>query len=105
MVILKKVGAWSARIGGGLVMIWLILSWVEFQTEKRVVAARLEGKTQCEAEYYKNTILNNLEVEAKTQEILKYKRLLKEQRKDLSDDCKAIYNIDLSICRNQLCRN
>lgn len=49
IAIIKKAGVWLARIGGGLVIIWLLLAWVEFQTHKRVAAAKAEGKAICEA--------------------------------------------------------
>lgn len=102
MAVINKLILWLGRIGLGLFVIGLILIWLDLQTEKRITAARLEGKAQCEADYNQKTIQNNSEIAAKTQEILKYKNLLKEQRKGLSDDCKAIYDIDLSSCRQQL---
>lgn len=105
MTAINKLILWLRRVGIVLLVISLILLWLDWQTGKRVAVARAEGKAQCEAEYNKKAILNNLEIEAKTQEIVTYKRLLKEQRKDLSDDCQAIYNIDLSVCRQQLRRN
>ena len=102
MAVINKLIVWLGRVGLGLLFVSLILFWLDWQTEKRITAARLEGKAQCEAEFNQKTIQSNLEIADKTQEILKYKNLLKEQRKGLSDDCKAIYNIDLSVCRNQL---
>lgn len=86
----------------GFVVILLMFAWLDRQVEKRATAARLDGKAQCEAEFNQKVIQNNTEIAAKTQELLKYKKLLKEQRKGLNDDCKAIYNIDLSACRQQL---
>lgn len=105
MAVINKLILWLGRVGLGLLAAALILLWLDLQTEKRVEAARQEGKAECEAEYNQKTIQNNAEIAAKTEEILKYKILLKEQRKRVSDDCKAIYNIDLSVCRQQLRRN
>ncbi len=78
------------------------LFWLSGVIDERADAAYAAGKAECKAEYNQVTIKTNSEITAKTQEILKYKNLLKEKRKGMSDDCQAIYNIDLSVCRQQL---
>lgn len=86
----------------GFVVILLMFAWLDRQVEKRITAAYEAGIAQCDAGHNQKTLQINSEITAKTQEILRYKNLLKEQRKELSDDCKAIYDIDLSSCRQQL---
>lgn len=92
MIILKKVGAWLARIGGGLVMIWLILSWVEFQTEKRVAAARLEGKAKCEAEYAKNEVKKTEREKALQNEKFNKKAIIWSKRAIDDDTVQRLYD-------------
>lgn len=54
MVVINKLALWLGRIGIGVLFVGLILVWLDWQTDKRVAAARLEGKAQCEAEYAKD---------------------------------------------------
>lgn len=73
IAIFKKAGGWLAQICGGLAIVWLLLAWVEFQTNKRVAAARAEGKAQCEAEIAKHEIikLNQAKEKQRNEEVKK----------------------------------
>lgn len=56
MTAINRLILWLRHVGLGLLVIGLILFWLDWQTEKRVAAARAEGKAQCEAEFARNEV-------------------------------------------------
>lgn len=85
MAVINKLILWLERVGLGLLVIGLILFWLDWQTEKRITAARLEGYAQCEAEFAKNEVKKS-ENENEVQNERNYKKAVIWSERAIDDD-------------------
>lgn len=96
MVVINKLILWLGRVGLGVLVISLILFWLDLQTEKRVTAARLEGKAQCAAEFARNEV-KKIEREKAVQNERNFKKAViwSEPNANRNELLKLMYNSQL----------